>query len=313
MKGLFRGGAMSLIAATLWVGSAMAQGTNVLSTERAKTSYAVGMDVAHGIAPVASDMDLASFEKNVRSTFAGAKPTLTREEATATDAALRARVAARSGKSAPGAPTAPPPVDRIKVGQLIGGLMIGPSLASIKDEIDLPIVLQATRTVLSGGKPLLSDEDSKAVLTAFSQRMQATMQQKAAAAGAKNQAEGAAFLARNKLVKGVFVTPSGLEYMVLRQGSGARPKPADHVRVNYRGTLLDGTVFDSSYDRGEPADFGLDQVVPGWSEGVALMPVGAKYRFWIPAPLAYGAKGTPGGPVGPNATLVFDVELLSIL
>src|SRR3546814_3175617 len=100
--------------------------------------------------------------------------------------------------------------------------------------------------------------------------------------------------------------------MVLSQGNGARPGPADTVEVNYRGTLLDGTEFDSSYSRGQPATFSLSQVVAGWTEGLALMPVGSKYRFWIPSELGYGARGTPGGPIGPNATLVFDVELLSI-
>ena len=161
--------------------------------------------------------------------------------------------------------------------------------------------------------PLLADTEAKALLTAFSQQMQTKMQAKASAAGAKNKTQGAAFLAKNKTVKGVYTTPSGLQYMVLRQGAGPRPKPSQHVRVNYRGTLLDDTVFDSSYDRGQPAEFGLDQVIPGWAEGVSLMPVGAKYRFWIPGDLAYGAKGTPGGPVGPNATLVFDVELMAIV
>jgi FKBP-type peptidyl-prolyl cis-trans isomerase FkpA len=177
----------------------------------------------------------------------------------------------------------------------------------------LVVFLQAVRTELSGGKPLLADADAKAVLAVFSQQMQSKMQVKAGVAGDKNQAQGAAFLAKNKTAKGVFTTPSGLQYMVLRQGAGPRPKPGDHVRVNYRGTLLDDTVFDSSYDRGQPAEFGLDQVIPGWTEGVSMMPVGAKYRFWIPGDLAYGAKGTPGGPVGPNATLVFDVELMAIV
>ena len=156
-------------------------------------------------------------------------------------------------------------------------------------------------------------EQAKTVLSTFSQRIQGKMQANAAAAGEKNKAEGAAFLSGNKAVKGVYTTPSGLQYMVLRQGSGARPKPTDRVRVNYRGTLLDGTVFDSSYDRGQPVEFGLDQVIAGWTEGVSLMPVGSKYRFWIPGELAYGSKGPPGGPIGPNATLVFDVELMDIL
>jgi FKBP-type peptidyl-prolyl cis-trans isomerase FkpA len=315
MKGLFRRGVPLLLAASLWAGAATAQDVSSLATDRAKTSYAVGMDVAHGIQPVAPDIDTAAFERSVRNAFAGAKPALTKEESIATEAALRARVAARAGKPAAGtAPGAAPlSIDRVKAGQLVGGLMVGPSLAAIKDELDLPLVLQGARTVLTGGKPLLSDADAKAVLGTFSQHMQAKMQAQATVAGSRNETEGNAFLARNKLVKGVYVTPSGLQYMVLRQGSGARPKPGDHVRVNYRGALLDGTVFDSSYDRGEAAEFGLDQVVPGWREGVAMMPVGAKYRFWIPAALAYGTKGTPGGPIGPNATLVFDVELISIL
>jgi FKBP-type peptidyl-prolyl cis-trans isomerase FkpA len=299
----------------LWMGAGLAQDKTTLATDRDKVSYAVGLDVAHAIAPVAQDMDVAAFEQGVRNAFAGGKPVLGKEEAVATDHALRARVAARMGKTVPGAApgTPPPAVDKTKVGQLVGGLMIGPSLASIKDEIDLPVLLQAVHTALAGAKPLLSDADAKATMAVFTKRIQDAMQAKAAVVGDKNKVEGAAFLARNKSVKGVLVTPSGLQYQVLRKGTGPQPKPSDRVRVNYRGTLLDGTVFDSSYDRGEATEFGLGEVIPGWREGVAMMPVGAKYRFWIPADLAYGAKGTPGGPVGPNATLVFDVELMSIL
>ena len=109
----------------------------------------------------------------------------------------------------------------------------------------------------------------------------------------------------------MFTTPSGLQYMVLRQGNGMRAKPGQRVKVNYHGTLLDGTVFDSSYERGEPASFRLDQVIAGWTEGVGMMPVGGKYRFWIPASLGYGDKGM-GNDIPPNSTLVFDVELLGV-
>jgi FKBP-type peptidyl-prolyl cis-trans isomerase FkpA len=166
---------------------------------------------------------------------------------------------------------------------------------------------------VSNGAPLLAEAEADALRKAFSERVQARMQADATQAAGVNQAAGTAFLDKNKAVKGVFTTPSGLQYMVLRQGAGQRPRPTDKVRVNYHGTLLDGTVFDSSYDRGQPAEFGLDQVIAGWTEGVSMMPVGAKYRFWVPAALAYGVKGTPGGPVGPNSTLIFDVELLDIL
>jgi FKBP-type peptidyl-prolyl cis-trans isomerase FkpA len=198
------------------------------------------------------------------------------------------------------------------VGLLVGA-DVGRSLAPVASEIDIPVFMQALHVVLQGGKPLLSEAEANAVRAAFTERVQAKMQAQVAQAGARNQAEGDAFLAKNKTVKGVHVTPSGLQYMVLRQGAGQRPLPTDRVRVNYRGTLLDGTEFDSSYARGEAAEFGLDQVIRGWTEGVGLMPVGSKYRFWIPASLGYGARGTPGGPIPPNATLTFDVELMAIL
>ncbi len=315
MKILTHGAAVLLFVILAVVATASAQGQAVLTSDREKVSYAIGMDVANSIKPVGPDLDVVAFEQAIRHVFEGGQPTLSREEAVATDAALRARVVARQGKATPGAaPVAQPPtVDKGKVGQLVGGQMVGPSLVSIKDQIDLPIFIQAVRTVLSGGKPLLDVAEEKAVLTAFSQQMQTTMQAKASLDSSHNKAEGAAFLVKNKMVKGVFTTPSGLQYMVLRQGAGQRPRPTDHVRVNYKGTLLDGTVFDSSYDRGQPAEFGLDQVIPGWTEGLTMMPVGGKYRFWIPGDLAYGSKGTPGGPIGPNATLVFDVELMDIL
>jgi len=317
MKSFARGAAALCIAAIATVAMAQdkKQDTTVLNSDRDKVSYAIGMDVGHSIKPVGPDLDLAAFEQAVSRTFAGQPSTLAQEEAMATDAALRARIAARDGKPAAGtAPGTPPPsVDKTKVGQLVGSQMVGPSLMPIKDEIELPVLVQAVRTVLEGGQPLLAEDEAKSVLAAFSQRVQGKLQAKSAADGERNKTEGAGFLAKNKAVTGVYTTSTGLQYMVLRQGSGARPRATDRVRVNYRGTLLDGTVFDSSYERGQPVEFGLDQVIPGWTEGVSLMPVGSKYRFWIPGELAYGSKGTPGGPIGPNATLVFDVELMDIL
>lgn len=310
MKVLARGAAALMLAAIAVLATVGAQEKTVLSGDRDKVSYMIGMDVARSIAPAGPDIDVAAFERAVRNAFDGGKPLIAQDRIKPLAQTLMQRIAVRTRKAPAG--TTLPDVAKDQVGYLVGA-DVGRSLAPIKNEIDLPVFVQGLRTVLAGGKPLLDDTEAGALRSAFAQRIQARMQAQASAAGDKNKAEGAAFLAKNKTVKGVYTTPSGLQYMVLRQGAGPRPQPGEHVRVNYRGTLLNGTVFDSSYDRGQPAEFGLDQVITGWSQGVAMMPVGAKYRFWIPDDLGYGAKGTPGGPIGPNTTLIFDVELLAIL
>ncbi|MFC3715657.1 FKBP-type peptidyl-prolyl cis-trans isomerase N-terminal domain-containing protein [Luteimonas soli] len=313
MKPLLRGVAALLIAfASLPAANVHAQDKQALASERDKASYMVGMDVAKSLAPAAEDLDLKAFERAVRNAFDGGEPLIEEKEAMETGQALMVRVAARSGRPVPGMPpgTPPPSVDKAKVGLLIGA-DIGRSLVPVKGEIDLPVVMQALRTSLAGGKTLLSDAEADAVRQSFGARVQATQKAAAAEAATRNAAEGERFLAENKSAKGVFTTPSGLQYMVLRQGAGPRPKPSDRVRVNYRGTLLDGTVFDSSEQHGGAAEFGLNQVIAGWTEGVSMMPVGAKYRFWIPSELAYGESGNPA--IEPNSTLVFDVELLDIL
>ncbi len=314
MKRSIRGVA-ALVAATLAMmgGNVLAQnndqaGKTALVSERDKVSYAVGLDVGKSFQPVADFIDLAAFERSIRNVFDGGKPLMTEAEAKATDESLRKNLAVRQGAPVPGmAPgTQPPAVDKGKVGTMLGSFAVGPSLAPLKGEIDLGTLMQAVRTSLANGKPLLSEQEAMAT-------MQAYMTKKQGMAGQKNREEGAAFLSKNKTQPGVITTPSGLQYTVLRPGNGTRPTPTSKVRVNYEGKLLDGTVFDSSYQRGQPAEFGLNQVIAGWTEGVALMPVGSKYRFWIPSNLAYGASGTQGGPIGPDATLTFDVELMGIL
>lgn len=282
-------------------------------SERDKVSYMIGADVGRSIAPVGPDLDVAAFERAVKNAFSGGKPLLTDEQSQSVGRALMQRIGERSGKSLPGvAPgTKAPPVDKGQVGFLVG-TDVGRSLAPIQEELNMPVFLQAMTTLIAGQKPLLSETEMDQIREAFSKRMEAKEKARIADLARKNAADGSAFLAKNKQTKGVIGTPSGLQYMVLRQGNGKRPRSTERVRVNYRGTLLDGTEFDSSYSRGQPAEFALDQVIPGWTEGVALMPVGAKYRFWIPSAIAYGERGSPP-TIGPNATLVFDVELLDIL
>lgn len=291
---------------------AAAKETSALNSQREKLGYAIGIDVANSFAPISSEIDLAALRRGVTNAFAGKEPLISQEEAQKTDAALRQSM---SGQPMPGvAPGTPAPkVDREKVGLMLGSYAVGPSLAPLKDDLDLDALFDAVTTTFNKGTPKMTPEQAKATLEGFMAGKQAEMQAQAAAKAGTNRTEGNAFLAKNKTVPGVVTTASGLQYQVLRPGSGERPMPTSKVRVNYEGKLLDGTVFDSSYQRGQPIEFGLDQVIKGWSEGVSLMPTGSKYRFWIPGELAYGEQGTPGGPIGPNATLTFDVELLNVL
>ena len=201
--------------------------------------------------------------------------------------------------------------EKDKISYVIG-LQIAGSLSQIKDEVDLKVLMRGIETGLAGEQPVISEEEAMAVQQAFAERLQAKRAAEMQELAQSNRAEGEAFLAQNKSKPGVITTESGLQYQVVTQGDGPRPAATDTVRVHYTGTLLDGTNFDSSHDRGQPAQFALNAVIPGWTEGLQLMPVGSKYTLWLPSELAYGDRGTPG-PIGPNATLVFEVELLEIV
>jgi FKBP-type peptidyl-prolyl cis-trans isomerase FkpA len=201
--------------------------------------------------------------------------------------------------------------DKEKVSYMVG-MQIGGSLASIQEEIDMKIVFAAIESAMAGKEPLLTPEQAMEVQRGFAERMQGKQAAEMQKMAVKNKAEGEAFLAKNRSASGVKTTDSGLQYQVVTPGSGAKPAATDTVRVHYVGTLLDGTKFDSSIDRGEPAQFALNAVIPGWTEALQLMPVGSKYKLWIPSELGYGDRGTPG-PIGPNTTLAFEVELLEIV
>ena len=204
------------------------------------------------------------------------------------------------------------PTEKDQVSYMVG-MALAKQLEPVKEEIDVDTIAKAIKTSIAGGKMLMTEDQAREIGEAFGQKMQAKQIAKMMADAKNNLEAGQKFFVENGKKPGVKTTASGLQYQVLTEGKGAKPQPSDIVKVNYKGTLLDGKTFDSSYDRGEPATFPLNQVVPGWQEGIAMMPVGSKYKFWIPAKLGYGDKGTPGGPIPPNATLVFEVELLDIV
>jgi FKBP-type peptidyl-prolyl cis-trans isomerase FklB len=163
--------------------------------------------------------------------------------------------------------------------------------------------------VFNGEKPKMTYDEAKAEIQKFFTQMEAEQNAKNAKLAEANEAKGKEFLAKNGSRSEVKTTPSGLQYEVLVEGNGAQPTAKDQVEVHYTGTLLDGTKFDSSVDRGVPATFGVTQVIPGWVEALQMMKEGSKWRLYIPSQLAYGPQGTPGGPIGPNETLLFDFEL----
>jgi FKBP-type peptidyl-prolyl cis-trans isomerase len=191
------------------------------------------------------------------------------------------------------------------------GYNLGRSLKQNEVQANTDLIVKGLRDGLGGAQGVLTEEEMQAAMQALQQQVATQQEAKQKVLGEKNKTEGEAFLAKNKARAGVKTTASGLQYEVLKEGTGPTPKATDTVTVNYKGTLMDGTPFDSSYDRGEPASFVLNQVIPGWTEGVQLMKVGSKYKFYLPAALGYGDRGA-GNVIGPNAPLVFEVELLSI-
>lgn len=188
------------------------------------------------------------------------------------------------------------------------GFDMGRNLKEVADDLDLAAFNQGIKDAYDGKDPALTEEQMRTVMQAYMTRKQEEMVKKMEEKAATNKAAGEAFLAENAKKEGVKTTASGLQYKVITEGSGESPKADDVVAVNYEGKLIDGKVFDSSYERKEPAVFPLNQVIPGWTEGVQLMKPGAKYEFYIPSDLAYGEAGNPD--IEPNSTLIFTVELL---
>ncbi len=193
----------------------------------------------------------------------------------------------------------------------IFGTKIGEVSKDNEMTIDMKLFSQGLNDVVGNKDLALSPSQIRASMANFQKKVMAKRRAQLKSQRAANAKEGREFLAANKKKKGVVTTPSGLQYRVIKKGNGARPTASDKVRVQYRGKLIDGTEFDSSYKRNKPAEFGLKKVIKGWTEGLQLMKEGAKYEFYIPASLAYGKNGPP--VIGPEKTLIFEVELLKIL
>jgi FKBP-type peptidyl-prolyl cis-trans isomerase FklB len=187
------------------------------------------------------------------------------------------------------------------------GMDVAKNVKASFDDFDNDLFIQGFRNLL------LDESKAQQVVRAYFQKKQQEEMAKRQEEAKKNKEEGEKFLAENKTKEGVQTTESGLQYIVLKEGTGEKPTTASKVKVHYHGTLIDGTVFDSSVDRGEPTEFGVSQVIKGWTEGLQLMKEGAKYKFFIPSDIAYGANPRPGGKIKANSTLIFDVELLEIV
>lgn len=191
------------------------------------------------------------------------------------------------------------------------GMDVGRSLKQQELDIDPDILNKGIQDVLSGKTPLMSEEEFRAAMTELKKDLMTKQMEQRAEAGVKNRKESEAFLSENSKKDGVVTLPSGLQYTVIEEGNGEIPKLTDTVTVHYHGTLIDGTEFDSSYERGQPATFPVSGVIAGWTEALQLMKAGSKWKLFIPSKLAYGERGA-GRTIGPNSALIFDVDLISV-
>ncbi len=192
------------------------------------------------------------------------------------------------------------------------GLSMGNNFRSSGiEKINAADFADGVAAVFDNAAPKMTYDEAKEIIRQYFTELDSKQKAAVAETGKANEELGKAFLAENAKREGVKVTATGLQYEILAEGEGVSPKPGDNVTVHYTGKLIDGTVFDSSVERGEPATFGVTQVIPGWVEALQMMKPGAKYRLYIPSELAYGPQGA-GGVIGPNATLIFDVELIKV-
>jgi FKBP-type peptidyl-prolyl cis-trans isomerase FklB len=247
---------------------------------------------------------------NVLAQDAPAGTTQTTSPSTATPGKAQTPAAKRSATSAKSAAPLALKTQKDKFSYALG-MKMGGNLKKQDVPVDPAILARGVKDALAGGKTLMTDEEAQATLTEMQNDMRKKQQEKMQEAGAANKKEGDTFLASNKGKEGVVTLPSGLQYKIMKAGTGPKPTASDSVVCNYRGTLIDGKEFDASAKHGGPATFPVNGVIKGWTEALQLMPVGSKWQLFVPPDLAYGDRGA-GNDIGPDATLIFEVELLSI-
>jgi FKBP-type peptidyl-prolyl cis-trans isomerase len=274
------------------------------ASDQDKASYAIGTQVGGNLERVKDRVTLKSVVEGLQDKIQGKTPRVSEEDM---GKAMQALQTAMQAQGAPASDDAAKDQAGYAIGSQIGG-----SLVRFKDDLSLKQVVAGIKDKAQGKTLKMTDAEMSTAMQAFQQKIQASQAAGQKEASDKNLKDGAAFLDANKKKADVKVTASGLQYEVLKEGTGKKPKATNTVSVNYRGTLIDGTEFDSSYKRGQPAEFPVNQVIPGWTEALQMMSVGSKWRIVLPGNIAYGERGA-GGQIGPNAVLVFEVELLKIV
>jgi FKBP-type peptidyl-prolyl cis-trans isomerase FklB len=286
---------------------------NMLNFTKVLPPLAAGfvfLGMVHAQDAPAAKTETAPAAQNTPADKAAAKPATSTKSTTAKSSTTPAKPAAKTGTTAAKTGAVTLKTQKEKFSYALG-MSFGASMRKQSVELDPNVFAQALRTSLAGGKTLMTPEEAQAAMTEAQNELRKKVEAKRAVEGAANKKEGDAFLAANKSKEGVVTLPSGLQYKIEKQGTGPKPTTSDTVVCNYRGTLINGTEFDSSYKRGQPATFPVSGVIKGWTEALQLMPVGSKWQLFIPSSLAYGERGA-GADIGPDSTLIFEVELMSI-
>jgi FKBP-type peptidyl-prolyl cis-trans isomerase FklB len=298
---------IAVVGTMLLSGTATVAEAPEISEPTDRASYSLGHQIGSDLKRQGSEIDSEAMRQGLLEGLAGAEPGMDRQEMQWLLAELKRKVVADQRPENRQAPELVE--DKQKLGYSVG-YQVGGDFRRQGFSINPEMVIQGVLDALAGSEALMTAEEMRLSLAELQKKAVAAQQKRQEELAQENLEKGKAFLAENAEREGVIKLPSGLQYRIITEGSGRTPEATDTVTVHYRGTLIDGSEFDSSYSRGEPASFQADAVIAGWKEALQLMRQGAKWQLFVPPELGYGAAGT--GPIGPNSTLIFEVELISI-